>query len=51
MDHKIQSLTNVSQVESLCVGLEIGVAMYVNAEGDAVLFFLGRTVGILTVNP
>lgn len=47
---KMRSLTNLSQVESLCVGLKERIAMYVNGEGDAVLFFLVYAVDILTMN-
>lgn len=45
------SLTNVSQVEIHCVGLQAGVAVYVQREGDAVLLFFVRAVGILTGHP
>lgn len=46
-----QSLTNVSQVEIHCVGLQTRVAVYVQREGDTVLLFSVRTVGILTAHP
>lgn len=46
-----QSLTNVSQVEIHCVGLQARVAVYVQREGDAVLLFSVRAVGILTAHP
>lgn len=41
---------NLSQVESLCVGLEARVAVYVDGEGDTVLFFFIWAAGILAVN-
>lgn len=46
-----QSLTNVSQVEIHCVGLQARVAVYVQREGDAVLLLSVRAVGILTAHP
>lgn len=45
-----QSLTNVSQVEIHCVGLQARVAVYVQREGDAVLLFSVRAVGILAAH-
>lgn len=50
-DIKTQPLTNLSQVESFCVGLQASVAVYVNSEEDAVLFFFVWTAGIVAVNP
>lgn len=45
------SLTNVSQVEIHSVGLQAGVAVYVQCEGNAVLLFFVRAVGVLTGHP
>lgn len=44
-------LTDLSQIESRCVGLQARVAAYVNGQEDAVLLLSVRAVGILTVNP
>lgn len=45
-----QSLTNVSQVEVHCVGLQARVAVYVQREGNAVLLFAVGAVDILTAH-
>lgn len=44
-------LTDLSQIESRCVGLQARVAVYVKGQEDAVLLLPVRAVGILTVNP
>lgn len=44
-------LTDLSQIESRCVGLQARVAVYVKGQEDAVLLLPVWAGGILTANP